>query len=191
MNQFFATAWSFLTASSLTGPQLWELFFQFATLSLVSVSGAIAMSSDMHRFLVDEKHWLTSVQFTDSLTLAQVAPGPNILFVFLLGYKTAGLPGAIATFAGIMIPASTITFFANRWRAENLETRFVRAMRLGLSPIAIGLTAAAGVVLSQASGANWKLLLVSVITLLVLLRTKINPMWLIGAGALLGMTGWM
>jgi chromate transporter len=183
--------WATMTATTLSLNQIWELFLHFATLSLVSVSGAIAMSSDMHRYLVDEKHWLTGVQFTDSLTLAQVAPGPNILFVFLLGYKTAGLAGAIATFAGIMIPASAITFFANRWRAANLDTRFVRAMRLGLSPIAIGLTAAAGVVLSQASGANWKLLLVSVITLVLLMRTKINPMWLIGAGALLGISGWM
>jgi chromate transporter len=169
--------------------QLGELFLHFAVLSLLSVSGAIAMSGDMHRYLVDEKGWLSSQQFSEGLTLAQVAPGPNILFVFLLGYKAAGLPGALATFAGIMIPASTLTFFANRWRAANLETRFVRALRLGLSPLAVGLTAAAAVVLSQATGGRWQSLMVSIVTLVILAKTKINPLWLIALGAAAGMLG--
>jgi chromate transporter len=72
---------------SLTlSPQDWfELFMHFAVLSLMGIGGAITTAPEMHRFLVTEKHWLTDPSFSSSIALAQSAPGPNVLFVALMG----------------------------------------------------------------------------------------------------------
>jgi len=83
----------------LSAADWWSMFQHFASLSLLAVGGAITTAPDMHRYLVDQTHWLSETQFTSSIALAQAAPGPNILFVALMGWNVglnaaAGLGGA-------------------------------------------------------------------------------------------------
>ncbi|MDP1293880.1 chromate transporter, partial [Klebsiella variicola] len=73
----------------------------------------------MHRFLVDRMAWLSDSEFTASIALAQAAPGPNILFVAVLGYNVAGLAGAAASMAGILLPSTVLTLTATRWARAN------------------------------------------------------------------------
>ncbi len=63
------------------------LLGQFMLLSLISVSGAITTVPEMHRFLFDEKQWLSAAQLNSSVAIAQAAPGPNVLFVGLMGWN--------------------------------------------------------------------------------------------------------
>jgi chromate transporter len=99
-----------------------SLFAHYLILSLLSVGGAIATAPDMHRFLVDEHNWLTDAQFNSSIAIAQSAPGPNVLFVALMGWNVGlnagGIPfaflGVLVTMAGILIPSTTITYMAAR-----------------------------------------------------------------------------
>ena len=70
---------------SMTAADWLSLFMHFASLSILAVGGAITTAPDMQRFLVVEHGWLSHDQFTSSIALAQAAPGPNILFVPLLG----------------------------------------------------------------------------------------------------------
>ena len=108
-----------------------DLFLHFGSLSLLAVGGAITTAPDMQRYLVVERSWLTDDQFTSSIALAQAAPGPNILFVPLLGWNiglnAAGglavgwyglalaLTGVLVAMLGIMLPSSILTFTAARW----------------------------------------------------------------------------
>ena len=64
-----------------------DLLAHFLSLSLLAVGGAISTAPDMHRYLVDARHWLSEGQFTSSIALAQAAPGPNVLFVALMGWN--------------------------------------------------------------------------------------------------------
>ena len=64
-----------------------NLFGHYMLLSLLSIGGAISTTSEMHRFLVEEHQWLTQSQFNDSIAIAQAAPGPNVLFVALMGWN--------------------------------------------------------------------------------------------------------
>ena len=64
-----------------------DLFAHFASLSLLGVGGAITTAPDMHRYLVHNNGWLSDAQFTSSIALSQAAPGPNVLFVALLGWN--------------------------------------------------------------------------------------------------------
>ena len=177
------------STGTMSGADLLALFSHFMLLSVLSVGGALAASPEMHRYMVEEHRWLSHQQFVDGITLAQAAPGPNILFVMLLGWQAGGWLGAAATSVGILLPSSLMTFYANRWRAANHTTRLVRAIRLGLSPIAIGLTGAAGWIIASNNNINFKLMLLTAVTIVVVLRTRLNPLWLIGMGALLGTAG--
>lgn len=179
-----------LSASELVG-----LFGHFMVLSLLSVGGAISTAPDMHRYVVTQQHWISDTQFSASVAIAQAAPGPNVLFVAVVGWNVAGAAGALATMSGILLPSTVLSLWAGRWGTQRRTTRGVRAFTSGLAPVTIGLLLATGWVLAepfvrapeQRLGAV-ALIGVSVITML---RTRISPMWLVGLGALVGALGWV
>ena len=178
-----------------------NLFAHFLTLSLMSVGGAISTSSEMHRFLVEQHHWLTQEQFNQSIALAQAAPGPNVLFVALMGWQVgmnagstgAALFGVLVTMVGIMTPSTVITYAAARWGHRNRDLRAVRAFKQGMAPIVIALLLSTTWIMASSVGddvrANWPLWLTAVVSGLVIWRTRIHLLWLLAAGAVLGALG--
>lgn len=179
-----------------------NLFLHFGTLSLLAVGGAITTSADMHRFLVDEHGWLSDAQFNASIALAQAAPGPNILFVALLGWNVGlnmgstwvALLSGTACLVSIMLPSSVLSYYTAQWSHRNRERRSVRAFKQGFAPIVISLLVATGWVLATASGPSpdhWPLWLLTAVVTLVVWRTRLHLLWLLGAGALLGALGWV
>ncbi|MDQ2736389.1 MAG: chromate transporter, partial [Pseudomonadota bacterium] len=135
--------------SPLSAADLLGLFGHFLMLSLLAVGGAITTAPDMHRFVVDEHHWLTDAQFSASIAIAQAAPGPNVLFVAVLGWNVGGWLGTLATMCGTLLPSTALTLYANRWGAKRRETRGLRAFTTGLTPLTIGLLVATGWVLAR------------------------------------------
>ncbi len=190
---------------ALTGLQWTDwlgLFLQFLLLSFLSVGGAISTAPDMHRFLVDERCWLSEAQFNASISIAQAAPGPNILFVALMGWNVgtnhgnmlAGLLGVLVTMGGILLPSTTLTYFAGRWGHRNRNLRSVRAFKQGMAPLVIALMLGTGWLVASAHGtlaASWPLWLVTVVTAALLWRTRIHLLWLLAMGAALGWFGWV
>ena len=191
-------------------PSDWlALFAQYMLLSLLSVSGAIATVPDMHRYLVVEHSWLNDAQFNSSVALAQASPGPNVMFVALMGWNVGlnaggglgagphawllGLFGLAVTMLGIMLPSTTLTFLAARWAYRNRALRAVRAFKLGMQPIVVGLLLASGWVLAQSNYAPgvapWHLWLLTAATAYLVWRTRLHLLWLLGAGALFGAFG--
>jgi len=172
---------------------LFGLFTHFLVLSLLAVGGAITTVPDMHRYIVVEQHWLTDAQFTASIAIAQAAPGPNVLFVAVLGWNVAGAWGALATMAGNLLPSSVLTLWATRWGAQRRETRGVRAFTSGLKPLTLGLLSATGWVLAEPYVADpahrWGAIGLVAITVLAMTRTKLSPMWLVALGAFIGVLG--
>lgn len=176
-------------------PDLWALFLHFLTLSLLSIGGAITTAPDMHRYLVGERHWLSDTQFTASIALAQAAPGPNVLFVAVLGWNVAGLSGALAAMAGIMLPSTTLVLAATRWARKNRDSIGVRAFTAGVAPITLGLLLATGWLLAQPflTVPEHRLSTMTLIaaTLVLTLRTKLSLVWMVLGGGVLGALGWV
>lgn len=192
----------------LTAMDWLHLLVYFLTLSLMAVGGAITAAPDMHRYLVDGNHWLTETQFTSSIAIAQAAPGPNVLFIALLGWNvglnagggsgpaawTLGALGVGISMVGILLPSSLLTWQASRWGQRNRDKRGVRAFKQGMAPLVIGLLLATGWLLGSASGQwqkDWKLWLLSLVCTLMVWRTRIHLLWLLGSGALLGALHWV
>ncbi len=176
------------------------LFLHYLSLSLLSIGGAITTAPDMHRFLVAQHGWLTQAQFSASIAIAQAAPGPNVLFVALLGWNVGlnaggvltGLMGVFVALSGILIPSTTLTYLATLWGHRNRDLRPVRAFKQGMAPIVVALLIATGWILATANSGmhqDWPLWLATIATALIVWRTKLHMLWLLGAGALLGWFG--
>ena len=187
-----------------------DVFLHFATLSLLAVGGAITTAPDMQRYLVVDHGWLTDAQFTASIALAQAAPGPNVLFVALLGWQlglNAGggigagwvaialaLLGVLITMVGILLPSTTLTFLAARWGHRNRQRRGVRAFKQGMAPIVVALLGSTGWILAannQTDVHHLALWAVSAVTTVIVWKTRVHLLWLLGAGALAGALGWV
>jgi chromate transporter len=178
------------------------MLLHFMTLSLLSVGGAVTTAPDMHRYLVGERHWLTDAQFSSGLALAQAAPGPNVLFVGLLGWNVGlnhgsygmALFGLTVTLGGMLLPSSLLMYMTASWGHRNRDMRAVRAFKQGMAPIVVGLMVATAWLLSSAhtdpvrDGALWAL---TVLAALLVWRTRIHLLWLLAAGAILGALGWV
>lgn len=165
------------------------LFGRFLLLSLLSIGGAMAAAPDMHRFLVRERGWLDDAGFTSSVALAQAAPGPNVLFVAVLGWNVAGLAGAAVVLAGILLPSTVLALAVSRRHERARRTPAVRAFSAGMAPLVIGLLGATGWILTEPLRDRPAALALTATTVLVMARTRVGPMWLIGAGAGLGALG--
>jgi chromate transporter len=186
------------------------LFNHFMSLSLLAVGGAIITAPDMHRFLVDENQWLTEQQFSSSIALAQSSPGPNVLFVGLMGWNVglnaaAGLGGGWLSVAlsalgmflsllGVMLPSSVLTYTATRWAHKHRDYIGVKAFKLGMAPVVIALLVSTGWLLTASHNQparDWPLWLLTLVAMGLVWRTKIHLLWLIGAGAVIGALGWV
>ena len=181
--------------TSLASADLLGLLGHFLVLSLFAVGGAITTAPDMHRYIVDEHHWITDAQFTSSIAIAQAAPGPNVLFVATLGWSVAGPIGAAITLFGTLLPSTLVTLSVTRWGAKRRESRGVRAFTTGMTPLTIGLLVATGWLLAAPYATDRTHMIGTIAlvaaTVLVRVRTQLSPMWLVGAGAVVGALGWI
>jgi chromate transporter len=192
----------------LAAADWWALLAQFLSLSLLAVGGAITTAPDMHRYLVTQQHWLSEAQFSSSIALAQAAPGPNVLFIALFGWQVglnaasaSGLPiwasallGVSISMLGTLLPSTILAVSVARWGHRNRERRVVRAFKQGMAPLVVGILLATGVILATNQGnsaVHWPLWLLTAVTTLLVWRTRIHLLWLLGAGAVLGGSGWV
>ena len=175
---------------SLGLAEWFDLFAHFLLLSLLAIGGGIVVAPDMHRLMVTQMGLLTDAQFNASIAIGQAAPGPNVLFVAVMGYQAAGLLGAAATLTGIMLPSTVLALIASRWGHARAEWRAVRAFKTGMAPITIALLFSTGWILS-AESPNAASVAMSVGAALLVWRTKIHLLWLIAAGGVIGALGWV
>lgn len=179
-----------------------NLFLYYLSLSLLTLGGALVTAPDMHRFLVQQNGWLSDTQFTASIAMAQAAPGPNILFVALLGWHVgintgslqAALFGALLTLTGLLLPSTLVAYVGGRWAHRNRHLRMVRAFKAGMGPVVISLLIATGWIMASAyddMARDWKIWLMIALSVLLVWLTRIHLLWLLGAGALFGAMGWI
>ncbi len=186
-----------------------SLFLHFVSLSLLAVGGAITTAPDIHRYLVDEQHWLTHYQFTSSVAIAQGAPGPNVMFIALMGWNVGmnaaagmsptptmlyavmlALLGVLVTMVGIIVPSATLTFFSTQWAHKNRDLKGVRAFKAGLAPLVMSLLVATGWLLTGNHDnylEDWPMWALAAVTTVIVWRTQTHLLVLLSVGAVLGM----
>ena len=170
---------------------LWTLAGQFALLSLFAIGGANAAIPEMHRLAVEVKGWMSERQFADLFAISQVAPGPNVIIVTLIGYQAAGIAGALVATVAMCGPSCIAAYYIGGVWDRFRQARWRIAIQAGLVPITIGLIAASAWVLALAAVHTWIAAGITVATAIVGYFTKLNPLWLFGAAALIGLAGYV
>ncbi len=168
---------------------LGDIFLEFLMLSLLATGGVLSLAPAMHQYFVVEMALLTDAQFTTAFAIAQSAPGPNILIVTVLGWQVAGVWGAMATTVGVALPSAVLALTVFRISHRRANLAWVRAIREGLAPVVIGLMLATAWILSETWFGDIKILALVVITGLISGFTRVTPVALIAAGALIGGLG--
>jgi chromate transporter len=172
----------------MTGAGWMALWCQLLLLSLLQIGGALAVAPDLHRLLVAQLGLLSEAQFAASIAIAQASPGPNALYVAVLGYQVAGLAGAVAAQVALLLPSSLLAIVAARWGSARERRRAMQAFQAGMAPITIALLVATSFILvSQAPG--WRAVALATASAAVLVRTRVHILWIIAAGAMAGAAG--
>jgi chromate transporter len=161
----------------------------FALMSLFAIGGANSAVPEMQRVAVEVERWMTDRQFTDIFAIAQVTPGPNVIIVTLIGYHVAGLLGALVATLAMCGPTCVFAFYISQAWERFKDAPWRAAVQAGLLPISIGLIAASAFVVTWVAAHNFVAVAVTLVTAIVTYTTRLNPLWIFAAAALLGLAG--
>ncbi|MSQ51650.1 MAG: chromate transporter [Betaproteobacteria bacterium] len=168
---------------------IWEMALNYMLLAAISVGGLGSVIPEIQRYVVEQNGWFTARQFGEIFALSQVIPGPNVLIVTMLGWLVSSWQGAIVVTIALFTPGSIISALFIRAGANNPDSRGAQSVRKGLAPVVIGLSMSTAWIMFTTISEDWRGVVLMLLTVVLVLRTKINPLWLIGAGAGLGMLG--
>jgi chromate transporter len=165
-----------------------HLAWIFALLSILAVGGGTAVLPEMQTILAHQ-FGIDHTQFVHIYSIGQLAPGPNMLMVLVIGYQIAGLIGAGVVLLSFFLPSSLMCFYMGRLWNRFGESPWRRTIQNALEPISIGLMCSGVYAVAKASVVSSITLALALVTLYLILRTKINPVLVIlgsgGLGALL------
>jgi chromate transporter len=171
------------------GGALLALILLFAPLSLLAFGGSNSVIADIAHQSVEVRHWTSDREFADLFALSRAAPGPGSMLCALIGWKIAGIGGAIAATVAFYLPASLLLFVAakvwGRWRGSPWH----HAVERGMAPIAAGLFLSGGVAVLRVAPAGlaaW--VAAGLATAALLYWPKLHPVpLLIASGAVFGL----
>ena len=164
------------------------LLSQFGFLSFLAVGGVMAIAPDMYRVVVEDFSVVSNDEFLAAITLGKLSPGPNALFVAILGYQIAGLLGALLVVFTMIAPTAIVAFLSIRWREKNKHRLSVQSFSIASAPVVVGLLCSTGFILMNSFSQASELICVLVTAFLVW-KTRLPLMVLMVIGAALGYTG--
>jgi chromate transporter len=161
----------------------------FAQLSLLAFGGTNSVLPEMQRQVVEVHHWTGAHEFAALFALAQAAPGPNMMVVSLIGWRVAGVAGALTTTIAVAAPSSALTLLvAGAWyRFRDKPWR--GALQAGLMPVTAGLIMASAALLIRATTIDWTTGAVTVVATIIFLLKRLHPLLILGLAAALGVAG--
>ena len=167
------------------GDQLLDMALLYVSLSFLCIGGTIPLIPDMHRFFVESRGLMTTTEFAGYIALAQVAPGPNILYIALFGYHVAGIAGALTALGAISFVPFVLMLITTKMFTRLQANPWREIVLRGLAPVTVGLMFA-GCMLLFGGMPDWRAWVLAGVAFTVFMFTRLHPLWMIGAGAITG-----
>jgi chromate transporter len=168
---------------------LLDLATRFALLSLIAVGGANTVIPAMHQQFVELGHYMSDREFADLFAIAQATPGPNVLIVTLIGWRVAGIAGALVATVAMTAPSCLLTYAVinvwDRFRKAPLRG----AIQLGLAPVTVGMVLASAYIVTRAADHSALAWIITAATTALVLGTRVNPLWALAGAGVLGILG--
>jgi chromate transporter len=160
-----------------------------AVLSSISFGGFPTVLPDVHDLAV-AKGWVTDQEFANFFAISQVMPGPNmILMMSFLGLEVGGSSGAVIAALATFGPPCLMYYLSYRLWDRFREMPWQRIVRRGLAPLTIGLVIAGGYVMARSAAVGWQSVAVTAAAVALMVGTRLNPLWILTAGGVLGGLG--
>ena len=116
-----------------------DLAVFFFGVGAFTFGGGLSVLAFMQDQVVNQLHWLTDREFIDGLALGQMTPGPILMVAAFVGYKLAGVVGALVAALAIFLPSFLLMLSILPWMARIKEWRWMKAALKGIGPAVIGL----------------------------------------------------
>jgi chromate transporter len=165
---------------------LLELALYFGLLSLISVGGMPSVMPEMQRMVVEMKGWLTPGEFIQAFAVGQAAPGPNILIASLIGWKVAGIPGALVALAAICGPAAVIAWWVSELWERFKDSPWRRSIQRAIAPVVVALILSSGFIIATPASPDWRLWLIAGLSAASMVAFRLSPFWMLAGGGVLG-----
>ncbi len=166
---------------------LLKLFTTFAGMSLFLFGGGYVFIPLMQNTVVVSTGWLTQQEFVDAIAMSQIMPGPIVLSTVFIGYKIAGLLGALVATIGIFLPPGILMIAGTHVLNRIKQSALIKAVLRGIRPAIIGMIASAVVTVGMSAQHHWVSLLIFAAALLAQLRFKLDVVWVIPTAGLAGL----
>jgi len=166
---------------------LLPLFLFFIKIGSVVFGSGYVLLAFLHADLVDHWHWLTATQLLDAIAIGQVTPGPVFTTATFIGYLLAGVPGALIATAGIFLPSFIFvavgSFIIPLFRKSTIAGAFLD----GVIVASLALMAAVTWSLARSAVVDLPTALLALGGVVALVRFRLNSLWLVLGGALIGL----
>ncbi len=162
------------------------LFLTFLKIGAVLYGGGYVLLAFLRSDFVLRLGWLTDQQLIDAIAIGQVTPGPLFTSATFIGYILGGTSGALLATLGIFLPSFIFVAISNPLIPRVRNSSWMSSLLDGVNASALGLMAAVTFQLASSSLMDFYTAIIAIISLLLLLRYKINSTWLIAGGALIG-----
>ncbi|WP_409033015.1 chromate transporter [Janthinobacterium sp. CG_23.3] len=165
---------------------LLKLLAAFAGMSLLMFGGGYVFIPMLQQTVVDGYGWVSRRELVDALAMGQLTPGPVAISAAFIGYKVAGVAGAAAAAIGVFAPAALLTVACARLLERLRDSANVKAALRGVRAAVLGMVCAAAVVVGKAAAPQWVSLALFALTFGLLLRYKLEAVWIVPAAGLIG-----
>jgi chromate transporter len=180
-----------LFAAVAAGPGVWqkagELAYVFLKVGTVIFGGGFAAIPFLQHEVVDVHHWLSMREFIDGVALGQVTPGPVAITAAFIGYKVLGFWGALIASLGTFLPSSLMLWGLIHVYRRVQYNRLVQGFLSGVMPAVAGMILTATVFIGKTAINGPVQAVVAPLALCLLLRYRLEPVWLVLGGALVGL----
>ncbi|HEY3475174.1 MAG TPA: chromate efflux transporter, partial [Anaerolineales bacterium] len=162
------------------------LFLTFLKIGSVLYGSGYVLLAFLRADFVLRLGWLTDQQLLDAVAIGQVTPGPLFTAATFIGYLLGGTPGALLATLGIFLPSFVFVAISNPFIPRIRDSAWAGSLLDGVNASALGLMGAVTVQLAASSLVDVFTVVAAIVSLVLLLRYKINSTWLIAAGAIAG-----
>ena len=160
-------------------PALQELFLSFFKIGLLAFGGGFNSIPLIQHEIISVHHWLTLSEFRDGIALGQITPGPVLITSAFIGYKVHGIFGAVTSTVAIFTPSLVLLFLLYNIHSKLTRLPAINVIMKGVLAGFIGLLISTTIHFGIESLFDWRTWLVFTLSLIALLKFKIDPLWII------------
>ena len=168
------------------GASLVKLCITFLTIGLVFFGGGFVLVPILHQTLVEKLGWLSPQEFIDGVAISNLTPGPISVLATFAGYRLRGIVGALVATGALYLPAVVLMLVLCHQYERLKDRKETQAFLAGIIPAVIGLVLSTAIVLASGTLHSWRAFAFAGLALLVLIRWKVHPAFVLAVGAVAG-----